>query len=85
LKIAVMPEKLIIPPNLDSKRTRFLRPNMEVGTNNNTVNVVRSRFPGGAKVIIILRILMRVHYTNVPDGMKYFERRADDFSEDDDF
>jgi len=58
----------------------------EVGTNNNTVNLVRSRFPGG---------VVKNHYltdtdawfilTNVPNGMTYFERRPDSFTQDDDF
>ena len=86
LKIALMPEKLIVPPNLDFEANKILRTEYEVGSNNNTVNIVRSRFPGGAKVNHYLTDTDAWFIiTNCPDGMKYFERRADDFTEDDDF
>jgi len=86
LRIAVLPEKLVIPPDLDFEANKILQTQYEVGTNNNTVNLVRSRFPGG---------VVKNHYltdtdawfiiTNVPNGMTYFERRADSFTQDDDF
>jgi len=57
-----------------------------VATNNNTVNVVRGRFPGG---VFLNHYLTDTDawfiITNVPNGMKYFERRADAFTMDDDF
>lgn len=86
LRIAVRPSKLVVPVDEDFNADKILKTEYEVGTNNNTVNVVRSRFPGG-KVLN--------HYltdtdawfilTDVPNGMKYFERRADSFDMDDDF
>jgi hypothetical protein len=86
LRIAVKPQKLIVPADLDFEANKILQTQYEVGTSNNTVNVIRSRFPGGATIN---------HYlvdtdawfiiTGVNDGMKYFERRADDFTQDDDF
>lgn len=86
LRIAVVPQKLVIPVDLDFDANKIMNTEYEVGTNNNTVNVVRGRFPGG---------IVKNHYltdtdawfilTNVPNGMTYFERRADDFGQDDDF
>ena len=86
LKIAVKPSKIIVPVDLDFEVRKILNTEYEVGTNNNTVNVVRGRFPGGVYLN---------HYltdpdawfiiTNVTNGMKYFERRADTFTMDDEF
>lgn len=86
LKIAVKPQKIIVPVDLDFETNKILKTEYEVGTNNNTVNLVRGRFPGGVYVN---------HYltdsdawfiiTNVPNGMTYFERRADTFTMDDDW
>lgn len=86
LRIAVVPKKLVVPVDLDFDANKIMNTEYEVGTNNNTVNVVRGRFPGG---------IVKNHYltdadawfilTNVPNGMTYFERRADEFGQDDDF
>ncbi len=85
-RVAILPNKIVIPVELDFEINKILKTEYEVGTNNNTVNVVRGRFPGG----IVLN-----HYltdsdqwqiiTNVQNGMKHFERRADTFTMDDDF
>lgn len=86
LRIAVRPKKLIIPVDLDYDANKILKTEYEVGTANNTVNLVRSRFPGGAVVNHYLTdtdawFIM----TDVPNGMKYFERQPDSFDSDDDF
>ncbi len=86
LRISVMPKKIVIPVDLDFELNKIMKTEYEVGTNNNTVNVVRGRFPGG---IVINHYLTDTDawfiITDVKDGMKYFERRADDFTMDDDF
>ena len=86
LKIQVMPKALIIPKELDFEANKIMKTEYEVGTANNTVNVVRSRFPGG---IIVNHYLTDTDAwfirTNAPDGMKHWERRADDFTTDGDF
>ena len=85
-KINVKPEKLIVPVELDFEVAKILKTEFEVGTSSNTVNVVRGRFPMGYHVNHYLTdtdawfIL-----TNVQNGMKYFERRAETFTMDDDF
>lgn len=85
-KIAVKPQKLVVPYTLDFDANKLMQTEYEVGTNTNTVNVVRSRFPGG---VVLNHYLTDTDawfvLTNVPNGMKYFERRADTFTMDDDF
>lgn len=85
-KIAVRPKKLIVPYTLDFEANKILKTEYEVGTDNNTVNVVRSRFPGGANLNHYLTDTDAWFViTDVKDGMKYFERRAPTFTQDDDF
>jgi hypothetical protein len=88
LKIQVNPLSLHIPPDLMFEAERILKSQYRVGTANNDINALVSmgKFPGGIKTN---------HYftsstawflrTNAPDGLKYFERRPDNFTEDNDF
>jgi hypothetical protein len=86
LRIAVKPQKLIVPVDLDFEANKIMETQYEVGTNNNTVNLVRSRFPKG---VVVNHYLTDTDawfiLTNVPNGMTHFERRRDDFTQDDDF
>lgn len=86
LKISVKPQSIIVPYQLDFEINKIMKTEYEVGTNNNTVNVVRGRFPGG---IIVNHYLTDPDAwfirTNAPHGMKHFERRADQFDMDNDF
>lgn len=85
-RIAVRPQKIVVPVDLDFEVHKILQTTQEVGSANNTVNVVRGRFPGG----VVLN-----HYltdpdawfilTNVPNGMKHFSRIPMSFSMDNDF
>jgi len=85
-RIAVRPMKLVVPVDLVFEADKIMKTEYEVGTGNNTVNVVRSKFPGG---VVVNHYLTDVDawfiLTDVKDGMKYFERRADSFTQDDDF
>lgn len=86
LKISVMPKSLIVPVDLAFEADKILKTEYEVGTANNTVNVVRSKFPSGVKVNHYLTDTDAWFIrTNCPDGMKYFSRRDDSFTMDDDF
>ena len=88
LRIAVRPESLILPIQLEFEAERILKTERRVGTDNNDINALRQtgRFPKG----IILN-----HYfsnplawfirTDVKNGMKFFERRGDEFEMDNDF
>lgn len=88
LRIAVMPKCLIIPSDLMFEAERILKSQYRVGTPNNDINALMSmgKFPDGIKVNHYLTApkpwFLR---TNVPDGMKYFERQGDSFAEDNDF
>lgn len=86
LKIAVRPKKILIPVDLDFEANKIMKTEYEVGTSNNTVNLVRSRFPGGLSINHWLTdtdawFVM----TDVDNGLKYFERRGDSFDSDNDF
>lgn len=87
LRIAVKPQQLVVPVDSDFDANKIMQTEYEVGTNNNTVNLIRSRFPGGVMVSHYLTMGSGVWFiiTNVQDGLKLFERRADTFSFDDDF
>jgi hypothetical protein len=88
LKIQVTPQSLHIPPELMFELERILKSQYRVGTPNNELSALVSmgKFPKGMYVN---------HYftsttawfirTDVPDGMKYFTRKDDTFSEDNDF
>lgn len=85
-RIAVRPTKIVVPVDLVFEADKIMKTEYEVGTGNNTVNVVRSKFPGG---VVVNHYLTDVDawfiLTDIKDGMKYFERRADSFTQDDDF
>jgi hypothetical protein len=88
LNIALIPQTLIVPPDLVFEADRILNSSLRVGTADNDLNALKSmgKFPGGVKVNHYLTSSTAYYIrTNCPDGMKYFERRADDFSMDNDF
>ena len=87
LLIAVRPESLIIPRQLIFEAKRILGSEGRVGTDNNDLNAI--------KTIGLIPKVVTNHYltdtdawfirTNVPHGMKYFERRGDAFDMDNDW
>ena len=88
LKIAVVPESLIVPPDLSFEADRILNTPLRVGTANNDINALKNmgKFPGGVKVNHYLTDTNAWFLrTNCPDGMKHFERKADSFDMDNDF
>lgn len=86
LKIAIQPQTLIIPIDLQFEADRIVNSTMRPGTADNDKAVLPGKFPGG---IVMNNYLTDTDAwyirTNCPDGMKHFERRADDFSMDNDF
>lgn len=88
LKIAIRPECLVIPTDLEFDAGRILMSTLTPGSANNAVNVIKAtnKIPKGAEVN---------HYltdsdawfltTNCPQGLTYQERRADTFKHDNDF
>jgi len=87
LKIAVKPKSLIIPHNLAFEAMRILKSTGRVGTDNNDINALNSM--GMFKDVVVNHYLTDTDAwfirTDAPNGMKYFERRADSFDMDNDF
>jgi hypothetical protein len=88
LTIALVGEKLIIPPQLEFEAARILKTQYRVGTDNNDINALKElgKFRQGAVVDHFLTDqdawFIR---TNAKDGMKYYERKPDTFTMDNDF
>jgi len=87
LLIAAKPEKLVIPYQLQFEAKRILGADGRVGTDLNDPNVIKD--------MGIFSNVVTNHYltdpdawyilTSVKDGLKYFERRGDQFEMDNDF
>lgn len=88
LKIGLMPESLHIPTALAFEAHRILKSIQQSGTANNDVNALRSMnlFPGGIKVNHYFNAPTAYFIrTNVPQGMKLFQRTEAEFAQDGDF
>ena len=88
LLIQVMPESIIAAPEQMFEFERILKSQYRVGTANNDINALVSmgKFPGGLKVNHYLTSTTAWFIrTNAPDGLKYFERTGDSFTEDNDW
>jgi hypothetical protein len=87
LLIAVRPESLIIPRQLIFEAKRILGTDGRVGTDNNDLNAIKTL--GSVPKVITNHFLTDTDAwfirTNVPHGMKHFERRADQFDMDNDW
>lgn len=89
LKIAVRPRKLVIPKELMFEANRILKTDGRVGTDLNDINAVKTM--GMIPEIVVNHYLTDTSndawyiLTDVRDGLKYFERRADEFTMDEDF
>ena len=88
LLIAAKPRKLVIPPSLMFVATRLLETNLRVGTTDNDINALKNNgsIPEGYTVNHFLTdsnawFLL----TDVPNGLKMFERTALSTSMDGDF
>ena len=88
LLIAAKPKKLVIPPALMFVATRLLETNLRVGTTDNDINALKSNgsIPGGYTVNHFLTDTNAWFLlTDVPNGLKHFERAAMVNSMDGDF
>jgi len=87
LLIAVRPKTLILPRQLVFEATRILKADGRVGTDNNDPNALKNL--GSIPEMVVNHYLVDTDAwfirTDCPDGMKYFERRADAFDMDEDF
>ena len=88
LNISIMPQSLIIPPDLVFEAERILQSPYRVGTANNDVNALYNmgKFPGGIKVNHYLTDADAWFVrTNCPHGNKMYQRKPMAFSIDNDF
>jgi hypothetical protein len=86
IRISVKTNKLIVPVDEAINAAKIMGTEYEVGTNNNTINVARTKFPGG---LVVNHFLTDADAwfvkTDVKNGLKLIERVADQFTMDDDF
>lgn len=87
LKIALRPKTLIIPVNLQFDVTRILKSTGQVDTADNNLNALKTM--GMIPEVVVNHYLTDTDAwfirTSAGDGMKYFERRGDEFGMDNDF
>jgi len=87
LKIAVRPRKLVLPKELMFEANRILKTDGRVGTDLNDINAIKTM--GMIPEVVVNHYLTDTDawfiLTDVKDGLKYFERRADEFGMDEDF
>jgi phage major head subunit gpT-like protein len=87
LLIALRPTSLIIPYTLEFEAHRILKSVGRTGTDLNDPNALKEM--GMIKNVVVSHFLTDTDAwflrTNAPHGMKYFERRADEFTTDNDF
>lgn len=88
LRIAIMPKKLIVSTSDAFNAERILKSQLQSGTGNNDINAIRSMgaIPGGVTVNHYLNDADAWFIqTNCPNGMMRFNRRATEFTNDNDF
>jgi hypothetical protein len=87
LKIAVRPKTLIIPKELMFEATRILKTEGQVYTADNTLNAIKTM--GMIPEVVVNHYLTDTDAwfirTDVKNGLKYFSRRGDEFTMDEDF
>ena len=87
LLIAARPMSLVIPRQLIYEAKRILGSDGRVGTTNNDLNALKTM--GAIPKVVTNHYLTDTDAwfirTDVKDGLKYFERRADSFDMDNDF
>jgi hypothetical protein len=88
LRISLMPKALIVSPSEWFNANRILKSTLQSDTANNGINALKATnaLPGG---IVVNHYLTDTDAwfirTNVPRGMLYFQRRAYEFVQDNDF
>jgi hypothetical protein len=87
LKASYGPKKLVIPPALKFEVDRILKSTNRVGTADNDMNAVKAYFSGGVVVDRYLTSTTAWYILTDEDsnGLKYIERRGDEFGSDNDF
>ena len=87
LRSAVRPQKLIVPVDSQFEAERILNTDLRVATANNDTNAIKSlgKMPGGFVVNnYITDTDMWLVQTDADHGLCWFDRREEDFSQDND-
>jgi hypothetical protein len=87
MKFACRAQKIIVPVDLDFEANKIMKTEYEVGTANNTVNLVRARFPAGVMVAHWVDADTDAWFikTDAEDGLIHFERQGTNFASENDF
>ncbi len=88
LRISALPTSLHVPVQLWFEANRIYKSILQNDTANNAINVLRATnvFPKGIKVNHYFTSATAWYIrTNVPNGMRYFNREAATFDQDNDF
>ncbi len=88
LTIAVRPVKLVVPVDLEAEANRILMGDWQVNSGERNINFLKTsgKFPQGIKVNnYITDTDAWFIITDCPNGLNYFERTADTFTEDNDW
>jgi len=87
LPIQIMPKTLVLPVDEVFNAERILKSNLRSGTSNNDVNVLNSmgKFQDVVSSVYLTDPDAWFIRTDASNGMKYFERKADEFAMDNDF
>jgi len=87
LPAQIMPKSLIIPVDHVFDAERILKSTLRTGTANNDINALNmmGKFQDVVSNVYLTDPLAWFIRTDAPNGMKYFERKADEFSMDNDF
>lgn len=87
LQIALVPKKLIIPPQLAFEAKRILKTEGRPGTDLNDINAIKET--GYFSDVVVNHYLTDTDAwfirTNAPEGMKYIERDGDEFGMENDW
>lgn len=86
--IAIRPDKLIIPPQLQFEAKRILGADMRPGTDTNDINALKSMglFQNGVTLLHRLTDTDAWYIkTSAPNGLKTYNRRGASFEQDNDF
>jgi phage major head subunit gpT-like protein len=84
LQIAIRPMKLIVPVNLQFDAKRILKSELQSGSAMNDINALKGMFDFTVNHYLTDTDQWFIK-TDVPNGMTMFERRALDFTQDNDF
>ena len=87
LPVQIMPKSLVLPVDEVFNAERILKSNLRAGTADNDTNALNNmgKFNDVVSSVYLTDPDAWFIRTDVQDGMKYFERKADDFSMDNDF